>query len=80
MATTAEEIHALIERLPQSDQERVLAYVRELTHKAPFPHSPLPPGTPGYIIARLSVSPEVGDDLARALEDTERTNGLKIEQ
>ena len=34
MATTAEEIHALIERLPQSDQERVLAYVRELAHKA----------------------------------------------
>jgi hypothetical protein len=72
MATIAEEIHTLIERLPESDQERVLAYVRELSHRTPFPHSPLPPGTPGYIIAGLSVSPEVGDDLAHALEDTER--------
>ena len=71
MATIAEEIRNLIEQLPESDQERVLAYVRELA-KTPFPRSPLPPGTPGYIIARLSVSPEVGEDLARALEDTER--------
>ncbi len=72
MATIAEEIHTLIERLPESDQERVLAYIRELAHKSPFPRSLLPPGTPGYVIARLSVSPEVGEDLARALEDTER--------
>ena len=72
MGTAAEEIQALLGQLPESDQERVLAYVRELAHKTPFPHAPLPPGTPGYIIARLSVSPEVGEDLARALEDTER--------
>ncbi len=72
MATTAEEIQVLLGQLPESDQERVLAYVRELAQKAPFPRTPLPPGTPGYIIARLSVSPEVGEDLARALEDTER--------
>ena len=72
MATIAEEIHTLIERLPESDQERVLAYIRELAQKKPFPHSPLPPGTPGYVIARLSVSPEVGEDLARALEDTDQ--------
>ena len=72
MATTAEEIQALIEQLPPSDQERVLAYVRQLAQKDPFPHTPLPPGTPGHLIARLSVSPEVGEDLARALEDTER--------
>jgi hypothetical protein len=72
MATTPEELHTLIGQLSQTDQERVLAYVRELAHKAPFPHTPLPPGTPGYIIAGLSVSPEVGEDLARALEDTER--------
>lgn len=72
MATIAEEIHTLLERLPERDQERVLAYVRDLTLKAPFPHTPLPPGTPGYLIARLSISPEVGEDLARALEETER--------
>jgi hypothetical protein len=72
MATIAEEIHTLLERLPERDQERVLAYVRELTQKAPFPRTPLPPGTPGSLIARLSVSPEVGEDLARALEETER--------
>lgn len=72
MATIAEEIHTLLERLPEREQERVLAYVRGLTQKAPFPHTPLPPGTPGTIIARLSVSPEVGEDLARALEETER--------
>jgi hypothetical protein len=52
--------------------QRVLAYVRELAHKAPFLHTLLPLGTPGYIIAQLSVSAEVGEDLAHALEDTER--------
>jgi hypothetical protein len=72
MATIAEEIHTLLERLPERDQERVLAYVRELTQKGPFPHTPLPRGTPGTLIAPLSVSPEVGEDLARALEETER--------
>ncbi len=71
MATIAEEIRTLLERLPERDQERVLAYVRELAQKPPFPHTALPPGTPGHVIARLSVSPEVGEDLARALEEIE---------
>ena len=72
MVTTAEKISRLFEHLAQSDQERVLAYVRDLVQKAPFPYTPLPPGTPGTIIAGLSVSAEVGVDLARALEETER--------
>lgn len=72
MATTVEEIQKLLERLPERDQERVLSYVRSIASEAPFPHAPLPPGTPGAVVARLSVSPEVGEALERALEETER--------
>lgn len=38
----------------------------------PFPRTPLPPGMPGAVVARLSVSPEVGEALERALKETER--------
>ncbi len=72
MATTAEELRTVIDKLSPQDQERMLAYARELAQPQPFPHTPLPPGTPGYIVAQLSVSPEVGEAMARALEDTER--------
>jgi hypothetical protein len=78
MATIAEEIQEAVAHLPPSDQQRVLAYVRALALTAqaapasPLPHTPLPPGTPGSVIAKLRVSPELGEALERALDDTER--------
>ena len=78
MATIAEEIQEALAHLPPSDQQRVLAYVRALAQAvqtapaSPLPPSPLPPGTPGSAIAQLRVSPELGEALERALEDTER--------
>jgi hypothetical protein len=76
MATIAEEIQEAVAHLPPSDQQRVLAYVRALAQASapasPVPHAPLPPGTPGSVIANLRVSPELGEALERALEDTER--------
>jgi hypothetical protein len=75
MATIAEEINEAVAHLPPDDQQRVLNYARALaqaTHEAPLPHTPLPPGTPGHVIAQLRVSPELGEALERALEDTER--------
>ncbi len=72
MATTIDEINALLAGMPKHDQERVLWYARLLSNPPQFPHTPLPPGTPGHVIAQLRVSPEVGEALAHALEDTER--------
>lgn len=72
MATTIDEINALLAGMPTHDQERVLWYARMLANPPQFPHTPLPPGTPGRVIAQLRVSPEVGEALAEALEDTER--------
>ena len=78
MATITEEIQEAVAHLPPSDQQRVLAYVRALAQAAqtaqpfPVPHTPLPPGTPGSVLANLRVSPELGEALERALEDTEK--------
>jgi hypothetical protein len=78
MATIAEEIQEAVAHLPPSDQQRVLAYVHALAQAAQtapvsqLPHTPLPPGTPGSVIANLRVSPALGEALERALEDTER--------
>lgn len=78
MATITEEIQEAVAHLPPSDQQRVLAYVRALAQAgataqpSQVPHTPLPPGTPGSVIANLRVSPELGEALERALEDTER--------
>jgi len=71
MATIVEELQALVEQLPQNEQERVLSFARALAHPPVFPHSPLPPGTPGHVVAQLRVSPEVGEAMEKALEDTE---------
>jgi len=70
MATTAEELHHMIDHLSEHDQERMLAYARELAQ--PYPHTPLPPGTPGSVIANLRVSPDGGEVMEQALEDCER--------
>ncbi len=72
MATTAEELRQVIEQLSPENQERMLAFARELAQPQPYPHTPLPPGTPGPVVAQLFVSAEVGEAMARALEDTER--------
>ncbi len=78
MATTSEELHSMIDQLSAQDQERILAYARELAQPYPQPQpypparAPLPPGTPGSVVAQLSVSPEVGAALAAAHEECER--------
>ena len=72
MATIAEELSSLLAQLPTREQERVLNFARELAHPPTFPHSPLPPGTPGYIMAQLRISPEFGEAMERALVDTEQ--------
>jgi len=71
MATIVEELQALVEQLPHNEQERVLSFARALAHPPLFPHSPLPPGTPGHVVAQLRVSPEAGEAMEKALEDTE---------
>jgi len=72
MATTSEELHTMIDQLPAQDQERILAYARELAQPYPPARSPLPPGTPPEVLLRFTVSPEVGEALAAAHEECER--------
>lgn len=72
MATIAEELASVLEQLPERDQERVLSFARYLAAPIEFPHTPLPPGTPGHVVAQLRVSPEVGEAMERAMEDGER--------
>ena len=74
MATTAEELHTMIDRLPPRDQERILAYARELAQRQPYPHTPLPPGTPPEVLLRFTVSPEVADALEQAMMESERVD------
>jgi hypothetical protein len=71
MATTAEELHRMIDQLPPQDQERLLTYARKLAQLA---HTPLPPGAPGSTIADLRVSPEGGAAMEQALEDSEKVD------
>lgn len=72
MATIAEELTSLLAQLPPREQERILSFARELAHPPTFPHTPLPPGTPGHVVAQLRISPEFGEAMERALEDTEQ--------
>ena len=72
MATIPEELESLLARLSDADQRRLLEYARALASAEPFPRSPLPPGTPGEVVARLRVSPEVGESPEWALEECER--------
>ena len=67
MATTAEELHTMIDRLPAQDQERMLAYARELARPRPAPGTPLPLGTPPEVLLRFTVSPEGAEALASSL-------------
>jgi len=54
-----------------AEQERVLSFARDLARRPVFPHTPLPPGTPGHVVAKLRVSPDAGEAMEKALEDTE---------
>jgi hypothetical protein len=72
VATIAEELSSLLAQLPTREQERLLSFARELAQPPTFPHTPLPLGTPGYVVAQLRVSPEFGEAMERALEDTEQ--------
>ena len=71
MATITEELTAVVAHLPPREQERVLSFARALANPPVFPHTPLPPGTPGNKAAQLRVSPEAGEAIEQALEDTE---------
>lgn len=72
MATVPEELQSLIERLPPDDLKRVLDYARKLANMPPFPHTPLPPGSPPDVLLGITVAPEVGEAMAQALEDFEQ--------
>ncbi len=80
MATTIEEIQALVKRLPPDDQQQVLEFAQGLArlHRAlsSLPKTPLPPGTPGAALITtllgLKLSSEDIDAMERALEDCER--------
>ena len=81
MATPTEELHHLIDSLPLPDQERVLAYARDLAHR-PATQSVLPPGSPPEALLRITVSPEVGDALQQAFEESEQidTEGWNLDE
>ena len=74
MATITEELAAVVVQLPLSEQERVLSFARALANPPKFPHTQLPPGTPGHVAAllRIRFDPEVGEAMEKALEECER--------
>ncbi|MGH2504404.1 MAG: hypothetical protein ACRDID_18005 [Ktedonobacterales bacterium] len=73
MSTIADELNALLAQLPPSEQARVLNFARDLARPPILvTHTPLPPGTPGSIVAQLRVSPEVGEAMEQALAGCER--------
>lgn len=72
MATIAEELTELLAQLPLSEQERVLSFARALAHVATTPHTTLPPGTPGIVIAQMRVDPETAKAMEEAHEDCEQ--------
>lgn len=72
MATVLEELSSLVTHMNEQGQRRVLEFARMLASPPVFPHTPLPPGTPGHIVAQLRVSPEVADALEAGHADCER--------
>jgi hypothetical protein len=71
MSTIAEELSSVVSQLSPREQEWVLNFARGLAHPPQFPHSPLPPGTPGHLVAKLRVAPDVGEAMENALAETE---------
>jgi hypothetical protein len=78
MATIPEEVTSLLKRLPPSDQQRVLDYARRLAGTTRFPRTPLPPGTAPDVLLRITVSPEIGEAMERALENCERIDADEL--
>ena len=76
MATTAEELHTVIDHLSAEDRARMLTYARELARQQGFPLTSLPAGTPGSAIAHLRVSPEGGEAMEQALENCDNVSSL----
>lgn len=76
MATIAEELHALVDRLSPEQQRRLLELAQTLNQTAqnrpPLPKSTPPPGTPASVLLRLQLPIEAAKEMERALEDCER--------
>ena len=72
MATIAEELALVLEKLSPREQERVPRFARDLATPAGFPHTPLPPGSSPDALLRIRVGPEVADAMKQAHEDSER--------
>jgi hypothetical protein len=79
MATTIEEIHAVVDRLSPEKQRRVLEFVHELEKDTDelealraLPKSSLPPGTPGWKLLYFSIPSEDTAAMEKAIEDCER--------
>ncbi len=72
MATTIDEINALLASMPKHDQERVLWYARLLANPPQFPHTPLPPGSPPQAVLNVRIDPETAAAMEAALADSER--------
>ncbi len=76
MATTIEEIQALVKRLPPERQKQVLEFARGLAQPERTisfqPQTPPLPGTPGSALLRFKLPKEDIDAMERALEDCER--------
>jgi hypothetical protein len=76
MATTIEEIDALVRRLPPERQKQVLEFARGLAQpERPLtfqPQTPPMPPTPGSALLRFKLPAEDVDAMERALEDCER--------
>jgi hypothetical protein len=72
MATVLDELSSLVTQMNEHDQLRVLEFARMLANPPVFPHTPLPPGTPGHVVAQLRVSPEVADALEAGHAECER--------
>ena len=71
MATTIEEIHALVERLSPNYQQKVLKLAQELAQMQEFikslPEAQLPPGTPGKALRHSELPLEVAKAVERAI-------------
>ena len=74
MATTIDEINALLAGMPKHDQQRVLSYARLLANPPQFPHTHLPLGRPPETVLNIRVDPETADAMEAALADCERVN------
>jgi hypothetical protein len=76
MATTSEELHALVDKLSPDHQRRLLDFAQMLSQADPyimsFPKSKLPPTKPGRALRHFNIPLEDVKAMERALEDCER--------